>query len=295
MRAPFTATWDSPAKVNLCLRIVGKRADGYHLLDSIFAAIDLRDRITVVVRDLARDRPTHVAVRCAYPGVPSDATNLAARAVEVLLQETGRGADVTIEIDKRIPPGAGLGGGSSNAATVLAGLQRDLGLDVARERLHALALRLGADVPFFLTGGCARVRGIGERIEPIRGWPGLRLLVALPPVAVSTAWAFRAYAGGTEPHDDVAGRLAAAAEPVPDLLVNDLERTVLPAYPPVARVKEMLLAAGAQAAVMSGSGSAVVALARDPQSAAAAFRARAPDVPVHCVRVLAPGADDAIG
>src|SRR5262249_18740978 len=145
--------------------------DGYHLLDSIFAAIDLRDRIVVDVRDVAPNRPTHVAVRCAYPGVPSDATNLAARAAEAVLRETGRGADVTIDIDKRIPPGAGLGGGSSNAATVLAGLNRGLQLGVDAGRLREIALALGADVPFFLTSGCARVRGIGERIDAIRGWP----------------------------------------------------------------------------------------------------------------------------
>ena len=288
MPSSFSATWDSPAKVNLCLRIVGKRPDGYHLLDSIFAAIDLRDRIDIEVRDVARGRPTRVTMRCAYPGVPSDATNLAARAADVLLRETGVGADVTIDIAKRIPPGAGLGGGSSNAATVLDGLHRGLRLAVSEARLREIALTLGADVPFFLTGGCARVRGIGERVDPIRGWPGFRLLVALPPVAVSTAAAFRAYTGRLALDGDAAGALASADRPLPELLLNDLEQTVLPAHPAVAHAKRTFLDAGAAAAVMSGSGSAVVAIAPDPDAVAAAFRARAPDVPLHAVRILPP-------
>ena len=291
MSSPLTATWHSPAKVNLCLRVVGKRPDGYHLLDSIFAAIDLHDRVSVVVRDLGRDRPTRIAVRCAYPGVPADATNLAARAVDVLLNACGLGADVTIDIDKQIPPGAGLGGGSSNAATMLLGLNRALHLGVPDERLRALAIALGADVPFFLTGGCARVRGIGERIERIRGWPGLRLLLAVPPVTVSTAWAFRTYSAAGGHGDETAAHFAGAQEPRPEWLVNDLETVVLPAFPAVALAKHALISAGATAAVMSGSGAAVVGLViapADPEAVVADFRAQVPDIPVHSVRILPP-------
>ncbi len=288
MPSSFTATWDSPAKVNLCLRIVGKRADGYHLLDSIFAAIDLRDRIVVDVCDLAAHRPTRVTMRCTYPGVPCDATNLAARAAEAVLRAAGVGADVSIDIEKRIPPGAGLGGGSSNAATVLHGLNRGARLGLADARLHEIALALGADVPFFLTGGCARVRGIGERVDPIRGWPGVPVVVALPAEAISTAWAFRAYAGGATSDGDTARRLAASDRLLPELLVNDLEPAVLPAHPAVAHAKRTVLAAGASAAVMSGSGSAILGIAPDPEAVTARFRALAPDTAVHCVRILPP-------
>jgi 4-diphosphocytidyl-2-C-methyl-D-erythritol kinase len=195
--------------VNLCLRVIGRRTDGYHLLDSIFAAIDLCDRIIVSVEAPADDATSEIVVRCDAPGVPADGTNLAARAATALLKECGVAARVIIEIDKRIPAGAGLGGGSSNAATVLRALADLLDLAIEPGRLHGLALALGADVPFFLTGGSARVRGIGEQIEPIAGWPELTLAVVVPPVAVATAWAFRAYPPDRLRHGPEAEWLAA--------------------------------------------------------------------------------------
>jgi 4-diphosphocytidyl-2-C-methyl-D-erythritol kinase len=284
-----TVTCIAAAKVNLCLRVTGRRTDGYHLLDSIFAAIDFSDRLVISATAPRPRTAARVRVSCDYPGVPNDASNLAARAAYALLAECGVDADVDIVIDKRIPPGAGLGGGSSNAAAVLRGLSALLALPVTDRRLAELALALGADVPFFLTGGCARVRGIGEQIEPIRGWPGQRLIVALPPVAVSTAWAFRAYAAGFEPHPEEPARLADAVQLDATLMRNDLEAVVLAAHPEVARTKRGLLEAGALAAVMSGSGAAVVAVAPpaiDPLVVLAAFREALPDVPAQCVRIL---------
>ncbi len=289
------ARWRSPAKVNLALRVVGRRSDGYHLLDSVFVPIDWCDELTVTVRELGHDAATRVAVRCDVAGVPDDATNLAARAAVAVLAERGLRADVEIAIAKTIPPGSGLGGGSGNAATMLRGLDAGLDLAIAPSRLAAIALTLGADVPFFLTGTPARVRGIGEDVEPIAGWTRCALVVAVPPVAVSTAWAFRAFAEavptlptGAEPATEAA-RLAGGEAPGPQLLVNDLERVVLPAHPRIAALKALMLDAGASAAVMSGSGSAVVALA--PSAAAAAriaddVRRRAPDVAVRAVATL---------
>jgi 4-diphosphocytidyl-2-C-methyl-D-erythritol kinase len=290
--ATHTSTCDAPAKVNLCLRIVGRRDDGYHLLDSIFAAIDLADRITLTVANAGPQRATAVEVHCPFPGVPTDRTNLVARAALAFLEACGLGADVTIAIDKRIPPGSGLGGGSSNAATVLRLLERALGLGVAPQRLQEMALGLGADVPFFLTGGCARVRGIGERVDPIAGWPGLGLVVALPPIAVSTAWAFRSYAGGfsTDPAEPAA--LANGATPGAALLRNDLESVVVPANPVIGDLKRALVDAGATAAVMSGSGAAVVGLvppAIAPESLAERLRLRHPGVRFHGARVQRAG------
>lgn len=287
-----TTRWIAPAKVNLCLRIVGRRSDGYHLLDSIFAAIDLVDHLTISISPRRGQAGSSVTVSCPYPGVPNDGANLAARAAEALLAEGKIAADVSIAIDKQIPPGAGLGGGSSNAATVLAALNAMLDLRVPRDRLGAMALALGADVPFFLTGGCARVRGIGEQIEPIRGWPGLELILALPPVAVSTAWAFGAYPGGFAERADEPERLAAGHVLAASLLRNDLESTVLDGYPEIAIVKATLLEVGAEAAVMSGSGAAIVALARSPGATAAvcaALRTCLPAVRSHRVRILGPG------
>jgi 4-diphosphocytidyl-2-C-methyl-D-erythritol kinase len=296
--ATFTARrlrWRSPAKVNLCLRVVGRRADGYHLLDSVFAPIDLCDEITMTIDGVARGAPIAIAVRCNRDDVPADATNLAARAAAALLTDCGLGATLRIEIAKAIPPGTGLGGGSGNAATVLRELAKAIALDVTGARLVELALALGADVPFFLVGVPARVGGIGEDVEPISGFRELALVVAIPPVAVSTAWAFRAFAALVpEPAAvaDEAAQLAAGMTPSPTLLVNDLERVVLPAFPVIADLKARLLAGGASAAVMSGSGSAVVAVASSVAEAerlAAEVREARPEVLVYAVRTLGRG------
>jgi 4-diphosphocytidyl-2-C-methyl-D-erythritol kinase len=285
------ARWRSPAKVNLCLRVVGRRPDGYHLLDSIFVPVDLCDHLTLAIDDAGPGRAAAIDVRCDHPGVPNGDDNLAARAVRALLVDRGWGARVRCEIAKTIPPGTGLGGGSANAATVLLAMNALLGLAVPPARLREIAIGLGADVPFFLAGGPARVRGIGEDVEPIAGWPDLRLVIAIPPVAVETRWAFRTFAehgrgcAGTE-----AARLAAGAAPDQGLLVNDLEQVVLPAFPAIAALKERMLRTGAAAAVMSGSGSAVVGLASSAGAAediAAALRRDAAGVRAYAVGVLA--------
>jgi len=287
------AVWRSPAKVNLCLRVVGRRDDGYHLLDSIFVAIDLCDRITLEVADARPGGPSEIEVRCGHPGVPETTDNLAARAATALLADCGWGAHVRCTIDKTIPPGTGLGGGSGNAATVLLALNTLLGLRIPGARLRELGIRIGADVPFFLDGRPARVQGIGERMEPIPGWPALRLVVAIPRLGVETRWAFRAFAarGRIAPGDEAA-RLADGAAPTSDLLVNDLEQVVLPAFPTIAELKRRLLAAGATAAVMSGSGSAVVGIAASASAAeriAEEIRRRSPGTRAHALGVL--GAD----
>lgn len=283
-----TITRTAPAKVNLCLRIVGRRPDGYHLLDSVFASVDLRDRVTVAVAPT--HAPTEIAVTCAYPGVPTDDSNLAARAARLLLTTRNVAARVRITLEKHVPPGAGLGGGSSNAATVLTALNDALDFGLSRRELANLALSLGADVPFFLTGGCARVRGIGEIVEPIAGWPGHELVIAIPPVAVSTTWAFRHYAGGYKAQAEEPARMASSRRLDPALMRNDLEQVVLDTYPQIADVKHGLRRAGAAATVMSGSGASVVALCPPSVSARSvrdAFAASHPDVATHCARILA--------
>jgi len=292
---PRRLHWRSPAKVNLCLRVVGRRDDGYHLLDSVFVPIDLCDDITVTIDGVAPGAARSITVRCDRDDVPADGANLVARAAGAVLAECGLGATLRFDIIKRIPPGTGLGGGSGNAATVLHGLIDALALDVDPARLAELAVRLGADVPFFLSGRPARVRGIGERVEPLAGLDALALVVAIPPVAVSTAWAFRTFAasGAIPANGDEAARLAAGAVPSAELLVNDLERVVLPAFPAVAELKSALRRAGATAAVMSGSGSAVAGLAESRAGAerlAAAVRAALPGVQAYAVGTGRPAA-----
>src|SRR5262249_2681667 len=135
-------SWRSPAKVNLCLRVVGRRADGYHLLDSVFAPIDLCDELTVTLDEVGPGRPARIEVRCDRADVPTDASNLAARAVAALLAEGRIGARVRIEIAKVIPPGTGLGGGSGNAGTMLRELAGALAPGISRRRLAEIALQL---------------------------------------------------------------------------------------------------------------------------------------------------------
>ena len=288
------ATWRSPAKVNLCLRVVGRRADGYHLLDSIFAAVDLCDRVTVEARDAGAGAGSVIEVRCDHPGVPASATNLAARAAQALLDDRGIGAHVTIGLEKRIPPGSGLGGGSGNAATMLTGLNALLELAVPAARLHELALHLGADVAFFLSGGVARVRGIGEVIEPTPRMPDLHLVLAIPSFGVSTAWAFGAYAAARVPFTigDAASLFDAEERLSATHLVNDLEPVVFARHPELAALKQQMLAAGAQAAVMSGSGSTILGVAPSAAGAraiATRLAAANPSVAVHAVGLYEPG------
>ena len=177
--------YPAPAKLNLFLHVVGRRADGYHLLQSAFVLVDRADRLRFALRDDGRIRRVN-----DVPGVAPD-EDLAVRAARALQEASGvrRGAD--IEVEKHIPMGAGLGGGSSDAATTLRVLNRlwSAGLDEAS--LAALGLRLGADVPFFLFGRAAWVEGVGERLQPL-DWPPLWYAVLVPPAAVPTKEVFAA-------------------------------------------------------------------------------------------------------
>lgn len=173
----------APAKLNLFLHVTGRRADGYHLLETVFEFVDLCDRV-----HLARRDDGAIVRRNPLAGLAPEA-DLAVRAARLLAAETGCRFGVEIAIDKRIPMGAGLGGGSSDAATVLLGLNRLWELRLGRRRLMALGLRLGADVPAFVFGRRAFARGIGERLRALPGEPAWFVLVA-PPVAVPTASVF---------------------------------------------------------------------------------------------------------
>jgi 4-diphosphocytidyl-2-C-methyl-D-erythritol kinase len=182
---PWARAYPAPAKLNLFLHVVGRRADGYHLLQTAFRLIDLCDRLRYTPRD-----DGVVALARPIPGI-DEATELSVRAARLLLEESGSGHGVEIEIEKSIPVGGGLGGGSSDAATTLLVLNSLWRLGASREDLARLALRLGSDVPFFLLGRNALGEGIGERLSPLElraAW----YVVLVPPVAVSTAAIFAA-------------------------------------------------------------------------------------------------------
>jgi 4-diphosphocytidyl-2-C-methyl-D-erythritol kinase len=243
--------YPAPAKLNLFLHVVGRRADGYHLLQSVFTLIDRCDAIR------ARPRADGAIVRVnEVAGVPSD-EDLAVRAARALQRATGTSMGADIEVEKRIPIGAGLGGGSSDAATVLLALDRLWGTRMPAAELRGLGATLGADVPFFLFGETAWVEGVGERLAPFP-IPPRWYVVLVPPVAVPTAAIFAApeLTRNTEPlkMEDFS---AHARELVDGGRCNDLEGPAVARFPAIGEHLEWLRArAGAR---MTGSGGCVFA------------------------------------
>jgi 4-diphosphocytidyl-2-C-methyl-D-erythritol kinase len=258
------APWPAPAKLNLFLHVTGRRADGYHELETVFQLIDLADELRIAVR---RDG---VITRTGGPaGVPAE-QDLVVRAAR-LLRARAADPDLGAEIDvlKRIPVGGGLGGGSSDAATVLVALNDLWGLHWGRERLAALGLELGADVPVFVHGENAVARGVGERLEPV-ALPWQAFVVVVPGISVSTAEAFQApeLTRNSEAITIPGSPLPIeAGVPLPGR--NDLEPVVVARHPAVRAALEWLGARGA--ARMTGSGASVFAGFADRPRAAAAL------------------------
>ena len=250
---------NAAAKVNLVLEVLGKREDGYHELVTVMQAVDLSDRITLEDAEV-------LELRSRVPGVPSDGSNLALRAATALREAAGISRGVRITLDKRIPVAAGLGGGSADAAAVLAGLNRLWRLRWPVERLDEVAMGLGMDVPFFLRGGTALGTGRGERIERLRGG-SLGLVLVNPRFAVSTAEMYgrvtpQMYSDGRYAKTLCAGLSGRSPGRVAASLYNGLQEAAVAAYPPIGRIRAALLAAGALGALMSGSGPTVFGVAR---------------------------------
>lgn len=255
------ATALAPAKINLGLRVTGVRADGYHLLDSIIVPIALFDRLTIRVRPAAR---VGVELRCSQPGIPCGDENLIVRAARLFLERTKRAADIAVDLDKHIPVGGGLGGGSSDAAAALLALDRLLCTGIEAPQLMEWGAELGADVPFFVHGRPARVRGIGEVVDELDFRCPWFLVVVFPGFSLSTAAVYRAYDASLTNRfsDSSVPTFASARTPlheslVPESLVNDLEAVATQIHPPIRTLKLQLLDMGALGAHMTGSGSAV--------------------------------------
>ena len=261
----------APAKLNLGLHVLRRRADGFHDLDTVFLPIGWADEVRAAPADA-------LSLSTSDPALPTDDGNLVVQAARALAAHAGIEPRARLRLDKRVPYGAGLGSGSSDAAATLRLLAEVWSLDVAEADLHALALDLGSDVPFFLDGHPARATGRGERLEPLVDADGhpyrcpFWLVVAVPDVHVSTAEAY----GLVTPRDDNRPALAAA------VVSNDLERwraevandflaPVEAAHPEIAAVRRALVAGGAGYASLSGSGSAVFgAFEREADARAAA-------------------------
>lgn len=267
----------APAKINLGLRVVGKRADGYHLLDTIMVAITLFDELEIKKRKPDKSKGKQVAqlrVTCDHPLVPRGEKNLAYQAASLLLHEAGVSAPLDIHIRKRIPVGAGLGGGSTDAAAALVGITRLLKLHFSPRRLEKLATCLGADVPFFIRARPVRARGIGDRLTPLKRVPPWWLVILYPGFPVSTAWVYgnlRLNLTKSRANTKLSTLLTSAPK-FADLLVNDLEVVTVKRYRRIKRLKDSLIELGAARALMTGSGSAVFGIFGSREKAKMAYR-----------------------
>ncbi|MHB1050098.1 MAG: 4-(cytidine 5'-diphospho)-2-C-methyl-D-erythritol kinase [Bacteroidota bacterium] len=245
----------SYAKINLGLQIIGRRNDGYHNIETIFHRIDLFDEIIL-------DRSPSLSLHCDDPIIPTDEKNLCWQAAEVFGKETGITEGISITIKKRIPSGAGLGGGSSNAAATLLALQKLFSVTIERARLESLALTLGSDVPYFLQYGTAYGEGRGERLSYFPLPMPYRIALINPGIHVSTPWAYGALAarlGGQFPKRPNLREIFSSSADITKLR-NDFEETVFERYPEIASIKKTMLERGAVHALMSGSGSSVFGL-----------------------------------
>ncbi|MDF1580049.1 MAG: 4-(cytidine 5'-diphospho)-2-C-methyl-D-erythritol kinase [Desulfuromonadales bacterium] len=242
----------APAKINLCLHVLGKRPDGYHELAMLMQRVSLYDEITL---ELTAEPGVNVV--CDGLVLAAGEENIAARAAQQLLEINDHSGGIRIVIDKHIPVAAGLGGGSSDAATVLTGLNQLLGLGLSRAELMRIGVKLGADVPFFIFGKTAWATGIGDRLQAVAGLPDVCYLLVNPKVAVATKWVYENLVLTSKNDAARLPRFSGQAAELIALLHNDLEAATLPKFPQVKIVKDRLLAAGAQGVLMSGSGATV--------------------------------------
>jgi 4-diphosphocytidyl-2-C-methyl-D-erythritol kinase len=248
-------TLKAPAKVNYRLDVLRRRPDGYHDLRMIMQRIDLCDEIEIGLSD----RPG-IRVVCGREGVPDGPGNIAWRAADALLALSADKPGIDIAITKNIPVAAGLGGGSSDAATVLMGVNELLGLGLPEKRLREIGVTLGADVPFFIFGRTALAEGVGEELTAIDRVPSSWIVVVNPNVPVSTAWVYQNLQLTGEAAKVKIPRFFESVADVCAILSNDLESVTIPRYPVVGEIKRELLAVGALGSLMSGSGPTVFAL-----------------------------------
>jgi len=256
---------ESPAKVNLNLEVLGPRADGYHAIRSVLVPVSIHD--TVTFNPGGRKFVFH-----GGQGTPKDEGNLAWEAVKLLTRRTGVRHGLELRIVKRIPVAAGLGGGSSNAATVLRGLNGLWQLGLPDAELEEIGLELGSDVPFFLRGGACIATGRGEILEPIQNNTPIELVLVIPALKVTSEWAYahvppELTRSGSSTSMVKVAMASGRVELLASHLVNDLEEGVAAEHSIVREAKKRLRSAGAAGVLMSGSGPTVFALAADAAKA----------------------------
>ena len=256
----------SPAKINLFLKITGKRPDGYHDLITLMCCIDLYDTISIAFN------AKKISVICNNPKVPEDKTNLAHSAATLFLKSLNKQECVEICINKNIPVGAGLGGGSSNAASVLLGLNHYYGSPFSQEELMSMGQSIGADVPFFIFKKPAIASGIGENLEAYEGLTPYKILLIYPGFSVSTTKVYNNFnLGLTKIKKKHNFYLSKNQEfNIEYHLYNDLEKVTASWYPDIIAAKEALLRHGAIGALMTGSGPTIFGLFSNTEKAQSA-------------------------
>ena len=246
----------APAKINLSLRVLGHRSDGFHEIETLISPISLCDEIRIEQRSGKQE----IAFRCDDPSVPTGDDNLVVRAAKIFFVGTKISGGVSIELKKRIPHGAGLGGGSSDAASTLLALNELFETNLPREALAKMAERIGSDVPFFIFQSAAVCKGRGELVNPTRLREQLSVLLLKPEFGVPTQWAYSRWRDSHE----IPKVLYNVQQFIQQSFVNDLERPVFEKFVFLAQLKMWLLnQPEVGAALMSGSGSTVFAVLRD--------------------------------
>lgn len=259
----------SPAKLNIRLKVTGRRPDGYHELVSIMVPVALFDLI-----ELESNQTQGITISCQGFSVPENEDNLVYRAARTFFSRTGIKQGVSINLTKNIPVAAGLGGGSSNAANTLKALNEMWSNPLAFQDLEALAVSLGADVPFFLHNSPCIARGIGEILEHIEKWPRFWYVIVMPPISVSTAWVY----GNlklkltADEYIFILRYLAKEMFQIAGILENDLETVTATHFPVINTIKEALVHTGAEGALMSGSGPSVFGIFKSKDLALSAKR-----------------------
>jgi len=257
----------SYAKINLRLDILRKRADGYHDIRTVLQKVSLRDELCITISHKG------IKVICDNHQVPVNEGNLAYTAAQAILTRYRVKDGVSISIKKNIPLAAGLGGGSSNAASTLVGINQLFGLGISTQELMKIGRDVGADVPFFIFGDAALATGIGDRLDKIEIIPKLWLLLITPDIQISTAWAYRSLRMGltSKPINTNIPNCINHLTEIITILSNDLERVVIPRYPIIQNIKEELIERGAQGSLMSGSGSTVFGIFSSEDEAQEAY------------------------
>ncbi len=241
----------SNAKINIGLHIISKREDGYHNIETIFYPVKLFDRLVFYDSN-------SFLIECDNPEIPFDQTNLIYKARNVLSNYIKKELNVRVVLEKNIPAFAGLGGGSSNAATTLLALNEIFNLNLLREKLLKLASEVGSDVPFFILNQPAIAEGRGEILTPLPNFElDYKILIVFPSIKVSTSWAYSNFQSSSKKIDLKEIKSSSDFNTLKHLITNDFEEIVLNAFPEIAEIKNQMIEAGAVFSSLSGSGSSV--------------------------------------